>query len=245
MPNELTLQNTLPGLLFDKDMADLVGSFQIAEANGEPMLDRVPNREEKRFLVQRQDQLARVLRPISYADTDKDKAARMLALMFGGFPSLKNADAEGMVATYMLHLQELPLFALEKACNDINKNRVKGLDGDWPPTSPRVFEIAEKHLRSVVEEKIRYDKVLTIKKLIPPPVDEKKAKVMAEKLTGLRDSIDDDGLLEQIKEQDGVRRVAHSNEIIRRMWKGQGEEPLQSGGMLISPSLLESLKGKL
>jgi len=245
MPNELTLQQTLPGLLFDKDMADLAASFQIAQGDsGEVMLDRLPNADEKRFLKRRQDELARVLRPISYAETDKDKAARMIALMFGGFPSLKNADAEMMVANYMMHLQELPLFALERACTAINRHQVKGLDSDWPPTSPRIYEIADGYLRSVVEEKLRYDKVLTTTKLIPPPVDEKKAKVMAKKLTWLRDSIDDDGLIEKIKAEDGARRIAHSDEIIRRMWKGRGEEPVTSGGMLVSPSLLESLRAK-
>lgn len=244
MSQDLTTRTELPGLLPDKLADDLVGNFKVIEDSGEKMLVRLPTAQERERLQARREQLVRVLRPISMAVEDKRTAARALASLFAGYPSLRNASAEDMLTAYIAHLQDLPLFAIQRACDDVIHRRIKGLDPDWPPASPRIYEVAERYASRVYLEKLPFDHALSIRLALPPPDPARSEKVRA-KLQELAEALKTKNRPEETPEHKAAAATIADagRRYIRSAYEQMGAEPVHaSDGTLISPQLLALLK---
>jgi len=238
-------EDIIPGLMPDDEAMRVVEKFNVFEDNGESMLTRLPTSVERSIMQRRAQALNGQLRPVSLTMTDKDAAVRALSSMFAGFPSLRNADAQGMIAAYLLDLQELPLFAVEAACADVRKGRIAGLDKDWPPTSPRVYEAAQRHAAKVYGEKLKFDRVLAITKVVPPPMTEAETKEMHGKLKKLSASVEDKFEAENaaMMERATKRTLGNTQKLILDAWRARGQEPVYAApGIMVSPFLIDRLK---
>jgi hypothetical protein len=230
----------------DEEAERVVDMFNVFEDAGEKMLERLPTSAERSTMQRRSQALHGRLRPVSGTMTDKEAAVRALSSMFGGFPSLRNADTQGMIAAYMLDLQELPLFAIEAACVDVRKGRIVGLDKDWPPSAARVFEAAERHATKVYGEKLKFDRVLAITKVVPPPLSPEAAAEMAGKLKSVAGGIEARDLAEREAVEKVVteRTLRENQRQIVDAWRARGQPPIYAGpGVLVSPYLIDKLKG--
>src|SRR5688572_9201416 len=57
--------------------------------------------------------------------------------MLGKFLNARPADPAKTAAAFVMEVQNLPLFAVEKACRDISGGRVADLNPDFPPSAAR------------------------------------------------------------------------------------------------------------
>lgn len=115
---------------------------------------------ERGKLQLRARDLHSAMRPINSATEDKRRLAQALAAMFLGFPSMRNSDNQATVSAYIMAMEGFPLFAGLAACDDIMKRRVPDLDPDFPPTAPRMCDIAAKHTNPAVGERLMIERTL-------------------------------------------------------------------------------------
>lgn len=229
----------LPGLMPNPQAEQIMQSFTITELDGDRFIDRIPSSDERKIMQQRLVDLHKTLRPISTTMTDCDAAARALAAMFMAFPSVKSDTAAERISAYVLYLHDLPLFAIQQACDDIARHRIKDIDPDFPPSTARLHEIADKHRNKMHGEKISYDRVVTTKKLLPPPITEGHAKKMQTLFADLGKELREKNERETTEETE--RRLRTMNEVARRSvvrsYELHGEQPVVSDGILISREL--------
>lgn len=235
---------TLPGITPDAEAQRIVEDvISFYPDDGSPVsLRRDLTRPERDLLDGRKLQLNAILRPVSDASEERRRTAEALAAMFLGFPSMRNVDAQTMITAYVLHLESLPLFAVMKACEDVVRKRVKDLDSDWPPTSPRMYEIAERHVFPVEGERLMIEKALVgrvpeVEKLTPEAVERIGAKAMA-----LSQELNKK--VERERSETDARTLAElaagSNAAIMREYQRLGVEPKyadKAKTILLSPGL--------
>ncbi len=214
---------------------------------GSASLRRDLTRPEKAALGGRADELKLALRPISQASEEMRRAAEALAQLFLGFPSMRNVDAQAMITAYVQHMSDMPLFAVRAACDDVVKGKVKGLDPDWPPTSVRLVEIAEKHSRPLIEESIRISKTLTGKQTVVEVSPEERARVGEKLKVMAQDMTKATGKEASDQAKATLAKMASDNqEKILAEYRRLGIEPSYADPartMLVSPSLRKLLGG--
>lgn len=158
------MQPVLPGVLSAHAQArEALDRFSITKEGREIIINRYPTSEEREVLTRHRERIDVMLRPTSYQSTDGDKLTSMLSLLFSGYAQLAKMDrseASTFTAGYVQHLQHLPLFALARACEDISRNRVPGLNKDHPPAAPRIGHIAEDYVAKAAAERRRCIDVL-------------------------------------------------------------------------------------
>ncbi len=162
---------TIPGLAPDMEHADIVERFAAAieTERGYDALPKMPTVDERRALTARRDALMTKLRPFEMATAEQDRFAQAFGLMVLGYPSMRNQEIRPITTAYALDLGKLPLFAVLAAMEDVRQRRVKGLDPDWPPTSPRLFEIAQKHVEKDAAALLKVQRVMAVRKAHLPP----------------------------------------------------------------------------
>lgn len=229
MSRELTTQNAqLPSLATQARAAEIIDqrvSFWPDDGTA-PVLRAPLTGDEKQALQNRMVELVRELRPISTATEEKKRASQALAAMFMGFPSLRNTDNAAMVAAYLMALDDLPVSAVIKACEDVAKRRVKGTDPDFPPTGPRLYEVAQKYTRPAEGERIKIKRTLDAK-VGDAPISPEERKRTAEKARAFADEMKaklekETGLAGEAME----RKMAELNHRgIENEWTRYGMEP--------------------
>lgn len=248
MANDLSTEMPrLPGLLPDLDVAELLGTFSAMQDGEKSYVDRMPTREERFVMDKRLIHLNSALRPTSLSTADKEKAGKMIALLLNGFPSLARADVAGMTVAYVLHLQEFPLFAIMRSCQDVINRRVPGLSLDWPPSSVRLGDMCERHVDALAAERHKL-RLITAAKALIRPTEAPGAKARVEKMRQeamavLKSATDRIGGLLSPEERLDIRMQAidRSRREIARAWKSLGREPMTISGTMISPELAVNL----
>lgn len=156
----------LPGLADDRHVSRLIDSFMIEDDGREVTLDRLPSKDERELFVLRNNNLKRSLRRCDAAMADLDRAKRDLAVMFNGYPAMRNDDVDARLLAYLLVLQSYPLFAILEAIQDVAHNRYENLDPMRPPTSPLLARRCADIVARVATEQLRLDKILSAKKVM-------------------------------------------------------------------------------
>jgi hypothetical protein len=250
----------LPGLVDDKAADELAAAFCSMvdptqgprdEAQGEGA--RLPTRDERAKLEQRGASLVSMLRPVGQSMTDKAALAKTLAEFFLGYPSLRNADAEVMLAAYVADLSELPLFAIRLALADIKQGRVyeEGRDGrkvpispDFPPATPRIIAQAQRRSEPTYALRAAVMTALGIKRVAAPPLPPEKAAALGKSLKELAAMLNLRNVEQQAKEEESRRRM---REEAARQLEGKieaervaaGLPPTPPGGVVVSPQLAD------
>lgn len=245
--NELDkLAPTLPGLRPDVEAKRLVDELvAFWPENGKPELRRAITVSDKRALEKRVKELHGLLRPTFEASEERKRAAQAIAQMFTGFPSMRNADAQGLTAAYLAILEDQPLFAIVAACKDVAQGKVESLDVDWPPSSGRVHEQARKHAGGPTLELIRIRKTLD-GEVQRRPVDKKEERRVGVGLQRMAEDLkaQDDARTEKLMAEAAERQKRFNDAAILREYRRLGIEPVyadEGRTVLVSPSLRQSL----
>lgn len=123
----------------------------------------VPNPAERELLGVRLESLQRALQPAAYNDIDRKKIAASVLEMVGmNYASMINADRQKIAAAYVVELQDLPAWAVERACLAVRRGKVPDLNPDFPPSAPRLHQIAEAEMKAVRAEKEEISSVLAL-----------------------------------------------------------------------------------
>lgn len=233
-----------PGLFEDHDAA-LVDQFveAIDAERGFDALPRLPTPAERARIANRAAALRRKLTPTNLSMTQQDDLAEKLGELWNCFPSMRNADVGAMTSAYIEDLGRLPLFAALAAIEDVRHRRIKSLDPDWPPTSPRCVDQGEKHVEPFERERMRAERVLRVTKIAvkdDPSMREKIAEHVSAfvKTNRERQKDAEEQLRADVFNSHGLREAADRNQ--REEYEHHGLEPPQ-GTWPISMSLAKNL----
>ena len=257
MANDLTLHSdALPGLDLVDEGERVLAAFvaDLHEEGGTPMLSVLPSKAQRAVLIEHCNKLGTLIRPTSMATEDGKRAASALALMFSGFLSLRKADAVELVTTFLAHLEELPVFAIEAACRDVPAGRVteydqrRGrhvpIDPAYPPTSPQLFAAAARHAEKHRAAHYNAGKVLAITKIYAPVSEAERERVQAklkELATSLAERSADAMLRDSKRAQAGAKELPSSADLARREYDAKRQKPIYAGDIMISPSLAQQI----
>lgn len=111
---------------------------------------------ERRDLQNREAEIAPALNPFDRTrSSDLDRVTEVAAFMYGSFPSMRQegADAVARIDCLMVSLarQNVPTWAIEKACREITDQGFERTDGkrtwierQWAPSDSEVAGLARK-----------------------------------------------------------------------------------------------------
>lgn len=264
---------TLPGILPDVEIAATLRLFSTFHERRVVIINRMPTAAERQILSARLVILDEILQPlikstemfiVSRPEKDggglmeidaRKMAKRLLGAFFGGYPSLLNADAPGLVTAYIADLRSIPIFALAAALDDIKHGRVrvrdKGgrempLDKDWPPSSSRVYDQAIKAMTDADTEARKIRTILGPTQLAQPemtaPERERSSAGIQRALADYHKKVaavsaDDIKVeLERKTARDAETR-RRADEMILGEYRRLGVEPIYAGDMLVTPSM--------
>lgn len=256
-------QPQLPGTAPGADAAtELLQTFTVWDEGRDVIAARLPSAAERRVLASRLETLDRGLRAFWDDAGDKRAVRDALVLFFNGYPSLRNADAPAMVTAYMVDLKSLPAYAVRQALDDIKHGRVRDvdhrsgreipLDPDWPPSSPRVYDVAVKIIRAPVGEQVKIRKLFAAKPARAELSSEERATAGA-KIRAMADAakrqfaVPDAATLalnrqaEERREEAQRRREAQLAADYLDEYAELGVEPVKIGGVMISPELAQRI----
>lgn len=132
--------------------------------DGHPVADTLPTIELRLAIAHRLEAIRRALLPLDRAMAERERAARVVNTMLTCW-NLRQDIRETKAAMYVLALGDLPVWAVEQACQDVARGLVEGLDPDFPPSTARVHQLAEAVLAPLRKEAKRLDvaKMVTLK----------------------------------------------------------------------------------
>lgn len=283
MTNDLTVrQRDLPWLMPDAAAAEVLAQFKTFDEGTAVMINRAPTVLERQMLSRRGIEIDLVLRPLGTSPqnftvpnerggTDtvstKQYVRQLLALFFGGYTSMRGGDPRATIASYMHDLRAVPVWALERAFDDVKGGRVtipdgrgghKPLDPDFPPTSARLYSAAMKHTAALAGEERKIKRVLGPTKLdLAPMSDEQRARElprirkMVEQTKAILNKVDPDEARARTEcEKRSAELLAKHNEVFAEaaleQYGALGMEPVVAAGVgLVSPELIMSNRAKL
>lgn len=237
--------STLPQIVPDRATADLIGSFanKLDREGADWFLPVLPTPDEREIILTRQRGVRRAMRAIAMADADRQKAATAITAMLTAWIHTGKADPKSTVAAYVMHLQDMPLFAIERACSDIAKGNVSDLNPDFPPSAARLHQLAAESCETLAKEDADIGKILIAKvAYVPPPEERERVRAGFEGLTESMKAWTSDPEASQ-RRAVADRRVKEASErAVLRQYETLGVEPqYATDGILVSPSLLKLL----
>lgn len=239
--------------LVERCMAD------IAMVGGVNTMTRKLLPAERGLLQKRMDALNIAMRPLNYSgasELHRRAGAIISRFLERSFPSYNPGEPENarkVVASYVAAVIDLPLFAIEAACNAISKGELTHLKMEggyierislsFPPT-PVLLSVAAKTMIPMVgEEWQKVRRVLSVDRLreLPKPDDPAKAEIVKEKFKALAEGMSERLKSEQrsIDEERAKRAIDANNQTILKQYREMGVQPVRSGNMLVTPSLLK------
>jgi hypothetical protein len=252
MTTNLALREpTLPGLLPDAEALALADSFKTELDGHRIILDRMPTAVERQMMVRRSSEIGAALKPLSIAQIPA--AAEAIAGLLVGYGYARgDRAAEQTVTVYVKHLEQVPLFAIRAACEDVKAGRVfdvdqrtgnrKPLNPDKEPSTIRLRQIAQKHVDALEAERWRFDKVLMAKRALPPPADPAMRKRIEKLFFGLRERLAANMAGEDLAAAEDAVRKTEAKIESRRLevaaeYERLGVEPVSIAGTVVSPEL--------
>jgi hypothetical protein len=256
--SELTLFDPLlPGLLPVLEITAMIDSFRVETVGNALTISRMPNGAERAVLQKRNASLTGYLQPALHTAQSKVALRTDLAVWFGGYPSLRNADHASMVASYVTYLQTMPLWAVRKVIAAIIAGSVTETDGrgghkpisaDLPPSATRMKQLAEKEINPYRDEQWKVDRILNAKKLTVPEIDPEERKNGAPRVRSMMEDYHRQvaaGKADQEErraELSAVAAAAHrasNDRMILDEYARIGMQPVYADDMLVSPMLVK------
>lgn len=207
---------------------------------GEAVLRLEVTPADRSVMRRRLEKLNGALRPATMSTSERDRIASAVASMLTGWMNVSRQDPRETVAGYVVHLQDLPAFAVEQACYDAAKGHVEGLNPDFPPSAPRLHQLAEEACAAMRAEAAGIREVLAAK-LERIPTEEERARIgagFAELRADL--TVPEETISGEAKAESESRRVENNRRFFERDCAAAGVDPAQNA----SPSLLKALEEK-
>ena len=249
-------EQTLPGLLPNEEALELANGFGATLEGFEVLIVRMPTATERQIMTSRNAALVEALTPIGESRDAQSEAATVVASLLVGYGSTRRDKAAAETVTvYLEHLRGVPLFAIRAACEDVKAGRVYDverrtgnripLDPDFPPSTIRLRQVAQKHVDAMELERSRFDRVLRAKKTLPPPICEEERRAVGERFRELQADMARrvaEGDLEETARKARLADEARTrNErLIVAEYEALGLEPVRSGGVLCSLSMMKA-----
>lgn len=207
-----------------------------------PVLHQAIGFADRERLKERLAFVRRSLMPAN-GQTDTGRIGRAVAAALVGY-----GKDQATVAAYTKLLSDLPVWAVERACDQIRRGAASGVNPNYAPPAPVIHQLATE---ATVQARAERDKLMTLltAKVEPPrrePTQEERANVqaMVEQVTGKLTG-DNDAVSEQRRE---ARRKADEERAVReehsrRMdYIRQGfEPPTNKHGITMSISLARAM----
>jgi hypothetical protein len=215
---------------------------------GQLTLTRLPTNSEREAMQARLFVIQSKLRSITYAAGDKapsQLAGAAIAEMMAGFENWKSKSKDELgkqdsIGWYVHELRDMPLFAIEAACQDVRQARVPDLNPDWPPSSARLVALARVHLEAGKKKHAVIKALIGVSRVRGPEIDEsaKDARVgeglrsLAETLAATTAKIDQERMDALAK-----KTIERNNQEILAEHRARNVRPIMAGGMPVSISL--------
>lgn len=233
----------------DRALLDLVDRLHsgLFDEGGETLTYALPSESERERLASRDRQLSSILRAASDIPNGNSRIALAITAMFAGYLNAKASDAKAATAAYVKELGRYPAWAVERACMAVSSGSVSGLSPDFPPSAPRLAQVAQGYLDEHLQGKRKIQKVLSAK-LVYQPSEGERERVH----TGLVELADTLREKARFNDPDEVQRKARAAEQarqanerdIRAAREAANLPALESGKVLVSPSLLKTLESR-
>lgn len=195
---------------------------------------------DRDVMRRRLEKLNTALRSASMSMTERDRVATAVATMLTGWMNVSRQDPRETVAGYVVHLQDLPAFAVEQACHDAVRGHVDGLNPDFPPSAPRLHQLAEEACAAMRGEAAGIREVLSAK-LERLPTEAERARIGAG-FAELRAELTapDEKISAEAKAESENRRAEANRRFFERDCAAAGVDPAQNA----SPSLIKALEAQ-
>ena len=173
----------------DRRLSDAVASIMnVTERIGASWVaKRLPSPELRELISQRLADVRRALLPLERSMAEKQRAARALTLMLGGF-NAKADDPAAKVSVYVATLGDLPCWAVEQVCDDVAHGRIEGMDTAFPPSAPWLHQRVEQAIWRLRKEAKDLHAVNSATLEAPVPTEDERKRVGI-KLMELKDEL--------------------------------------------------------
>jgi hypothetical protein len=209
MANDVATTNDAPTLAVVVDQM-----FKAIEREkGQDFLPAPPAASLRKQMEARHAEIRTALRPISMARAEQERAAKIVAGLLGAYTNLKTANPQALVAGYVAHLAEQPLFAIIAACDDFKHGRVYdiGSEGqripftlDHAPSAFRLLDQVKKRAADLQGERYRIGRVLCARQAMRRAISEDEAQRVA---AGMATLASDFGLRLAVERKENVDRT--------------------------------------
>lgn len=214
------------------------------------LLINMPEPQEKAQLARRARAILRALRL-----WNTEEVVRAISRMLSCFEQyLHETGDDGravankkIAAKWAAELQGVPSWAIERACDAIREGRAEGVSKDFPPSIPRVRDLAESYCAEYRMELDKIGDALRGEPFIEPPSAEERDRVSTKLRTfadALRADVEQQAQAERAPPDSAAmdaQRAEQAHRAFLAEYKALGIEPIMAGGMIISPALLQSL----
>lgn len=199
--------------------------------------DRPPGPEVRRALTTRANELAATL---GERARDRRAVAQAVAELMTCYRGAKISaeEAKGFTAKYTEILEDLPAWAVKRACQQVARGAVEGVSLDFPPSAPRLREVVLRITEPFAEEQAKIFRVLRAAPRLPPNPE------MAERVKAMTAAWLDrsDPVARQLAEGDSKEREAAKARRTAEIERGN-ESALRKVGMVggVTSSLAKML----
>jgi hypothetical protein len=152
----------------------------IRREGGRDTLPNLPVPAVRAQMAERQAALRAVLRPISQATAEQERACKAVAALLGGYLNVKVANPMATAAGYTATLGDQPLFAILRAIDDFKNHRVVDhvdkegneilFTMDHAPSAYRLLDQVKKCAAEAQTEHYKIGKVLAVTAVRTRPV---------------------------------------------------------------------------
>lgn len=170
MANEVTIQGQAgresPLARLQAYVSTTYGAIE--RQNGVDALPSLPTPEQRKVLEARRRETHAMLRPVSMAQAERDRAHGAILVFLGAYGVF---DVQPTAKAYMTMISDQPLFAILAAIDDFRQGRVFDIDRDGQrimftldkaPTAPRLLDQIKKRAGDVQEERHKLTRVLAV-----------------------------------------------------------------------------------
>lgn len=229
------------------DTIDAVTSASERDGRGKLSLRNMPTPAQRDLLSARQRELVAAVhkhdkKAISLA------VGRMVAVYDAAQTKRKTkAEAQEVIAVYVLELVGVPTWAVDQACSRIRMGTVPNLGRTHMPTPIEVRAFAVSIALPWKTELLQIGEILRAPEYRDAPDDEERGRV-AIKMRLLADELKTASEArveaERADNTASLRRHAERGlKSIRDHWKSLGQEPKMAGDVMLSPALVASITG--
>lgn len=112
----------------------------------------------------------------SATPSEIEEAVAALMMAYPSMRGLSHLEAQVLIRKYAEDLADMPLWAIKAAARDISRGAVSDMSPDFPPSAPRVRQLADDHVEWCKKE-LRDLKVLLTADVEPPANPEVRARI--------------------------------------------------------------------